>query len=167
MMWCWPWLVPIQEPKTSKTAPCFVQSMAFVSVDWWCVAHIIQLGKAKIMDLLLLCFQPEKQKMFKTYWVLWHSGGMHCVQQNLKPNQAPFRCWDSMPQVDNGSCTIHGRHNENWWMTALSTCIRGLTGQSVPKSKWQKMLFLKTQLQGGQAVAPHHQMPSNLATWLT
>ena len=33
--------------QTSKTAPWFVQFMAILSVDWWCVAHIIQLDKAK------------------------------------------------------------------------------------------------------------------------
>ena len=117
--------------KTSKNASCFAKFMAIASVDWWCVPHIIQLDKAKIMDLLLLCFQHEKQKMLKNSGFLCHSGGMHCVQQNLKPNQAPSRCWDSMPQVDSGSCKLHGRHNENWWLTTLSTCIRGLTGQSV------------------------------------
>ena len=40
--------------------------MALVSVDWWCVPHLVQLDKAKIMNLILLCFQHEKQKMFKT-----------------------------------------------------------------------------------------------------
>ena len=153
--------------KISNIAPCFAQFMAIANADWWCVSHIIQLDKAKIMDLLLLCFQHKKQKMFKTFRFFWHSGGMHCLLQNLKPSQSPSRCWDNMPQVDSGSCKLHGRHNKNWWMTTLSTCIRGLTGQSVPKSKWQKMLFLTTQWQGGQAVAPHQQMPSNLTTWLT
>ena len=76
-------------------------------------------------------FPAWETETVQKLWVLWHSGGMHCVQQNLKPKQAPSRCWDSMPQVDSGSCKLHGRHNENWWLTALSTCIRGLTGQSV------------------------------------
>ena len=76
-------------------------------------------------------FPAWETETVQKLWVLCHSGGMHCVQQNLKPNQAPSRCWDSMPQVDSGSCKLHGRHNENWWLTALSTCIRGLTGQSV------------------------------------
>ena len=40
--------------------------MVMVTVDWWCVSHLFQLDKAKIMNLLLLCFQHEKQKMFKT-----------------------------------------------------------------------------------------------------
>ena len=40
--------------------------MAMVNAGWWYVPHIFQLGKAKIMNLLLLCFQHEKQKMFKT-----------------------------------------------------------------------------------------------------
>ena len=135
--------------------------MAIASVDWWCVPHIFQLDKAKIMDLPLLCFQHEKQKSFKDCWFF-------CVilvectvcNKNLKPNQTPPRCWDLMPQVDSGPCKLHGRDNENWWKTALSSCIRGLTGQSVPKSKWQEMLFLTAQWQGGQAVAPHQQMPS-------
>ena len=39
--------------------------MAMVNAGWWCVPNIFQLGKAKIMNLLLLCFQHEKQKMFK------------------------------------------------------------------------------------------------------
>ena len=42
--------------------------MVMVTVDWWCVSHLFQLDKAKIMNLLLLCFQHEKQKMFKTIW---------------------------------------------------------------------------------------------------
>ena len=49
-----------------KNAPCFHKFMALVSVDWWCVPHLVQLDKAKIMNLILLCFQHEKQKMFKT-----------------------------------------------------------------------------------------------------
>ena len=40
--------------------------MALVSVDWWCVPHLVQLDKAKIMNLILLCFQHEKQTTFKT-----------------------------------------------------------------------------------------------------
>ena len=51
--------------KTSKIASCFAQFMATASAGGWCVPHIIQLDKAKIMDLLLLCFQHEKQKLFK------------------------------------------------------------------------------------------------------
>ena len=51
---------------TIKNAPCFGKFMAIVNVDWWCVPHLFQLGIAKIMNLLLLCFQHEKQKMFKT-----------------------------------------------------------------------------------------------------
>ena len=47
-------------------APCFHKFMAMVHVDWWCVPHILQLDNAKIMNLHLLCFQQEKQKMFKT-----------------------------------------------------------------------------------------------------
>ena len=49
-----------------KNAPCFDKFMVMVNVDWWCVPHLFQLDKAKIMNLLLLCFQHEKQKMFKT-----------------------------------------------------------------------------------------------------
>ena len=51
---------------TIKIAPCFDKFMAMVNVDWWCVPHLFQLDKAKIMNLILLCFQHEKQKMFKT-----------------------------------------------------------------------------------------------------
>ena len=51
---------------TIEIAPCFHTFMAMVSVDWWCVPHLVQLDKAKIMNLILLCFQHEKQKMFKT-----------------------------------------------------------------------------------------------------
>ena len=40
--------------------------MALVSVEWWCVPHLVQLDKAKIMNQILLCFQHEKQKMLKT-----------------------------------------------------------------------------------------------------
>ena len=42
--------------------------MAIASADSWCVPHILQLDKAKIMDLPLLCFQHEKQKSFKNCW---------------------------------------------------------------------------------------------------
>ena len=51
---------------TIKIAPCFDTFMAMVNAEWWYVPHIFQLGKAKIMNLLLLCFQHEKQKIFKT-----------------------------------------------------------------------------------------------------
>ena len=50
---------------TIKTAPCFHTFMSMVNAGWWYVPHIFQLGKAKIMNLLLLCFQHEKPKMFK------------------------------------------------------------------------------------------------------
>ena len=53
---------------TIKIAPCFHKFMAMVNAEWWYVPHTCQLGKAKIMNLLLLCFQHEKQKMFKTIW---------------------------------------------------------------------------------------------------
>ena len=49
-----------------KIAPCFHTFMAMVNVDLWCVPHLFQLGIAKTMNLLLLRFQHEKQKMFKT-----------------------------------------------------------------------------------------------------
>ena len=55
---------------TIKIAPCFHKFMAMVHVDWWCVPHILQLHKAKIMNLLLLCFHHEKQIMFKTIRVV-------------------------------------------------------------------------------------------------
>ena len=50
---------------TIKIAPWIHTFIAMVNVDWWCVPHLFQLDKAKIMNLLMLCFQHEKQKMFK------------------------------------------------------------------------------------------------------
>ena len=130
-MWWWPWCVPIQKPKQATCPKCFTQFMAIASADWWGVSHIIQLDKATNHGPAPTVFPSWETEAVQKLWVLCHYGGMHCVQQNLKPKQAPSRCWDSMPQVDSGSCKLHGRHNENWWLTALSTCIRGLTGQSV------------------------------------
>ena len=52
---------------TINIAPCFHKFMAIVNVEWWYVPHRFQLDKAKqIMNLLLLCFQLEKQKMLQT-----------------------------------------------------------------------------------------------------
>ena len=130
-----------------------------------CASHI-PAGPGKNHEPAPAVFPAWETENIQNNWVCDISDGVYCDQQNLKPSQAPSRCWDSMPQVDSGSCKMNGRDNENWWMTALSTCIRGLTGQSVPKSKWQKMLFLTAQWQGGQAVSPHQQMPSILPAWL-
>ena len=130
MMWCWPWCVPIQEPKQPKWHMfCKIHG----NCQCWlmvCASHN-PAGQGKNHGLAPTVFPAWETENAQKLLVLCHSGGMHCVQQNLKPNQAPSRCWDSMPQVDSGSCKLHGRHNENWWLTALSTCIRGLTGQSV------------------------------------
>ena len=53
-----------------KNAPSFAQFMVIASDDMWCVPHRIQLDKAKIMDLLLLCFQHEKTETVQKLWVL-------------------------------------------------------------------------------------------------
>ena len=50
-----------------KNAPSFAQFMVIASDDMWCVPHRIQLGKAKHLNLFIVCFQADKYKMFKNY----------------------------------------------------------------------------------------------------
>ena len=167
MMWCWPWCVPIQEQLQAKTHHVLHNSWHLpVLIDGVCLTYS-SWTRQKSWACPYCVSSMRNRRVSKT-------GGFNVIlvectvcNKNLKPNQTPPRCWDLMPQVDSGPCKLHGRDNENWWKTALSSCIRGLTGQSVPKSKWQEMLFLTAQWQGGQAVAPHQQMPSILTTWLT
>ena len=131
MMWCWPWCVPIQGPKQAQMhnvlhhscqLPVLNDGVSLTKSSWakqkswtcsYCVSSLRNRKCSKpigFCDILVECTVCNK---------------------NLKPNQTPPRCWDLMPQVDSGPCKLHGRDNENWWKTALSSCIRGLTGQSV------------------------------------
>ena len=107
------------------------------------VPHRILLELSNSWTCLVCGFQDAKPKMLKIWWVSGKTMLWHMIIKNWSPSQLQppvERPWHKLTEV---SCKLYVRANKNCDATPLSTCIRGLTGQSIPKSKWQKMLFWK------------------------
>ena len=135
MMWCLPWCVPVQEPIQAKTHHVLHNSWQLpVLIDGVCLTYS-SWTRQKSWTCPYCVSSMRKRKVSKT--VGFSAILVECTvcNKNLQPNPTPPRCWDLMPQVDSGSCKMHGIDNKNWWMTALSTwndrkCFSG-------KAQWQ------------------------------